>query len=106
MISKITSIKDERIVEARSLASSSGRKKTGKILLEGEQIIQWALNSDWRVSRVFFCEKNISNHSFLNSLVENHIDCDQVTEGIIKKISATKYVIFKKDSIQLQDNHE
>ncbi len=93
MISKITSIKDERIVEARSLSSSSGRKKLKKILLEGKQIIEWALKANWEILHVFFCNKSVIDNTFLNALIGNDIDCCEVTEGIIKKISNTNYVI-------------
>lgn len=93
MISKISTIKDERIVEARELSSSSGRKKNHKILLEGEQIINWALTAGKEITHVFFCKTNNTDYIFLDSLTKCKIDCYEVSEGIIKKISNTKYVI-------------
>jgi hypothetical protein len=56
MLEKITSIKDERIILARSLNSHKGRQAQNKILLEGEQIItgRWSktfpsiLSCRWR----------------------------------------------------------
>ncbi len=42
---KITSIKDKRIILARELQAVKGRQKHGKVLLEGEQVIDWALDN-------------------------------------------------------------
>ncbi len=92
MISKISKIKDKRIVEARELSSSSGRKKNCKILLEGEQIINWALSAGKEITHVFFCNSNSTDYNFLDILTEYKIDCYEVSEGIIKKISNTKYI--------------
>lgn len=93
MIYRISTIKDERIIEAKELSSSSGRIKKCKILLEGKQIISWALNAGKEIAHVFFCKTNNPDYKFLDTLVEHHIDCYEVSEGIIKKISDTKYVI-------------
>jgi TrmH family RNA methyltransferase len=93
MILKISSLKDERIIEARELSSSSGRIKKHKILLEGEQIIHWALKAGKEIEHVFFCKTNNTDHKFLDTLIEYKIACYEVSEGIIKKISNTKYII-------------
>ena len=61
MISEISTIKDERIVMARELSTSSGRLKNKKILLEGKQIINWALQAGKEIEHVFFCKGNNPN---------------------------------------------
>jgi TrmH family RNA methyltransferase len=91
-IEQITSIKDVRIVEARALSSASGRARRQKCLLEGEQIIDWALAADLPIERVFF-QARLKEHSLLTKLFERNIDCCSVSEGILKKISNTRYLI-------------
>lgn len=93
MSSKISSIKDERVVRARALSSSSGRINNQKILLEGKQIIHWALESDYEIEHVFYCKTNNQDFKFLDTIVAHKIDCFEVSEGIIRKISNKKYTI-------------
>ncbi len=92
MIREISSIKDEAILEARRLNAAVGRREVQKCLLEGEQIIAWALSSGWLVERVFFA-KNNEKTSFIEALTEKHIPCYAVSEGILKKISDTNYIV-------------
>ena len=49
----IHSIKDEKVVEARSLQSSKGRLASGKCLLEGKDHIHWAMERSWHIDHVF-----------------------------------------------------
>lgn len=88
----ITSIKDPKIVEARQLTSIVGRERLHKCLLEGGKIIKWALAAHIPIERVFFHAK-LADHPFLTKLEERHIDCFAVSEGILKKISDTRYLI-------------
>jgi TrmH family RNA methyltransferase len=87
----ITSIKDPRIIEARQLTSVAGRERLRKCLLEGEKVITWALTTHAPIEWVFFHAK-IANHPFLTKLKEEQIDCFAVSEGILKKISDTRYL--------------
>jgi hypothetical protein len=50
---KITSIKDDRVVEPRSLGSVSGRLAAQKFLLEGEEQILWAIHSQCKIEHIF-----------------------------------------------------
>ena len=43
MYENITSIKDKRIALARSLKTRTGREDRRRVLLEGEQILDWAI---------------------------------------------------------------
>lgn len=87
----ITSIKDTRVVEARELASAAGRAQSGKCLLEGEESVQWALEAGVRVEHVFYAGQG--GDAVFRLLRERHIPCDQVSEGILKKISDTSYLV-------------
>jgi TrmH family RNA methyltransferase len=87
----ITSIKDKRIVEARALASAAGRRERGKCLLEGEQIIAWALDAGVPVERVFFAGPG--EHPLLARLAAAGIECLTVTDGVLKKIAGRSYTV-------------
>ena len=89
---QITSIKDERVVEARALSSVAGRKQRQKCLLEDVKIIEWALEANIPVERVFFHNK-IDSHPLFAQLADREIECFAVSEGILKKISNTRYLV-------------
>ena len=93
MPEQISSIKDERIVEARELSTAAGRQLHRKCLLEGDQSIQWALEAHTPVERVFYDAKLPETHALLQDLRTRNIPCFAVTDGILKKISDTRYVI-------------
>lgn len=56
---KITSIKHELVVKARNLNTSTGRKASGRILLEGMEVINFARKSGL-VLEYCTIEENIS----------------------------------------------
>ncbi|MDY0092949.1 MAG: RNA methyltransferase [Candidatus Vecturithrix sp.] len=91
-VERITSIKDARVLEARTLSSISGRRQAQKCLLEDAQIITWALEAGVPIERVFFHEK-LTEHPLLSQLQEHQIACYAVSDGILKKISDTRYLI-------------
>lgn len=84
MTSTIHSIKDERIVLARALNSRKGRQVHGKVLLEGEQIVHWAIERGVHVEYVL---------TTLDSYAPPDLDVYHVSEGIQKKVTNTRYVI-------------
>ena len=88
----IASIKDPRIVEARELSSAKGRRRLRKCLLEGEQVIQWALERNLPIEHVFF-HNRVTEHPLLEQLAETQISCYAVSNGILKKVSDTHYLI-------------
>lgn len=88
----ITSIKDEMVQLARSLHSSKERLTTRKFLVEGEEQILWAMDSPCHVSSVFVHDKLLS-HSFTKELKEKKIPFFFVSDGIMKKITDTSYLI-------------
>ncbi len=88
----ITSIKDARVIEARELTSVAGRTRFLKTQLEGEESIQWALEAHLLVEHVFY-STNLRQRTFLETLQARNIACYEVSEGILKKISATSYLV-------------
>lgn len=74
MIERITTIKDQRISEARELATAAGRARIHKCLLEGAEAIQWALEAHWSIERVFYHDR-IASDSLLTTLSMHHIPC-------------------------------
>jgi TrmH family RNA methyltransferase len=89
---QIVSIKDKRIVQARTLSSASGRRRAHKCLLQGAQIIQWALAAHVPIEHVLFHDK-IKDHPLFGALSAQRIDCLAVSEGILKKVTGTRYLI-------------
>ncbi len=53
----ITSIKDEKVIEARLLQTSKGRIAAKKLLLEGKEQIVWAVQSSCQIDHVFAHDK-------------------------------------------------
>jgi len=92
VVRQITSIKDDLVLQARELSTAAGRRKWRKCLLEGEEIIRWAMQAGMRVEHVFYNAK-VTEHNLLTSLSKQEIMCYAVSEGILKKISDTSYVI-------------
>jgi RNA methyltransferase, TrmH family len=88
----ITSLKDPRVVEARELTSARGRRQRRKCLLEGAESLQWALEAHLLIEQVFY-HAALHDDPFLATLHEHHIPCYAVTEGLLKKISGTSYLI-------------
>ncbi len=59
MIETIHSIKDQRITLARELKSLRGRQEQHRILLEGEEILDWAIENAVHVEYILVSEKSI-----------------------------------------------
>jgi len=88
----ITSIKDEKVVEARLLQSVTHRQGAKKLLLEGIQHIEWALDSPCKMQYVFVHDKE-TKHPFIDKLKELKIAFYFASEGILKKVTDTSYLI-------------
>ncbi len=89
---QITSIKDERVIEARALTSAGGRARLRKVQLEGEESIRWALAAGLTVEHVFV-SAGTRQGEFLAMLASRGIPCYAVSDGILKKISETSYLV-------------
>lgn len=88
-MNKINSIKDPLILEARNLNKPSER--LGRFLLEGEDIIEWALDSEILIEH-FFVSPSYENRSLLERLSLEKAVAYQCSEGIMKKINNSKYL--------------
>ncbi|MDQ2907061.1 MAG: hypothetical protein M3Y81_26415 [Chloroflexota bacterium] len=79
-------------MEARELSSSSGRTRQRKCLLEGIDSIRWALEAGMAVEYVF-AHTTVLDTSLIGRLSALHIPCYVVSDGILKKISDTSYLV-------------
>jgi RNA methyltransferase, TrmH family len=90
---KIDSIKDPRVVHARTLATAQGRAKAGEFLLEGLEQIEWGLEAHLLIQNIFVWEKYKEFDDLKARLASYHIPQFLASEGILKKITGTNYVI-------------
>jgi TrmH family RNA methyltransferase len=86
----VDSIKDPRVVEARELCSGKAAESLKKILIEGQEAIDWAIENRMKVETIFF-------HSGIDkAIIQKYADFGvtmiQASEGILKKISDTNYL--------------
>ncbi len=88
----ITSIKEDIVLEARSIQACAGRELAKKCLLEGEEEILWALDSPCTVMHVFAHEKQ-KDHPFVKQLNAENIPLYFTSDGILKKITGTNYLV-------------
>lgn len=88
-MNKIDRIKDPLILDARNLNKPSER--LNRFLLEGEDIVKWALDSEILIEH-FFVSPSYDNQSLLDRLRLNEVVAYQCSEGIMKKINNSKYL--------------
>ncbi len=81
----ITSIKDERVVFARSLQKKSERIRTRSFLVEGKEAIEWVMKSPCELRYMFAHDKE--------SLETWSVPILRCSEGIMKKISTASHLI-------------
>lgn len=84
----IHSLKDKRIQFARELATPKGRLRLGKFLIEGKAAIEWAVEAGIDIEYILLSPK-----SELPGTVPSDIDVFQVSEGLLKKVTGTNYII-------------
>ena len=53
---KIVSLRNERIKAAAALKTASGRRESGRFLLEGPKLIAEALEAGYVLDEVFYCD--------------------------------------------------
>src|SRR5437667_5378015 len=92
MPEQITSIKDLRVVAARALTSAAGRSRAGQVLLEGAAAIGWALDAGACLEHVFY-HGVIREDPLLARLAGVGVPCYAASDGILKKISDTSYLV-------------
>ncbi len=83
MFDVVSSIKDPRVLHARELQSAKGRKQHKQCLLFGREQVEWADQVDVKLETVFSLEP----------LEYSSWPIVLVTEGVMKRISDTSYVV-------------
>jgi TrmH family RNA methyltransferase len=91
MTETIPSIKDEKVVLARAINTQKGRLEYQRILLEGETILDWAVEYGLHVEYILASNKIASR--IAEKYTSENITTFQVSEGILKKVTDTHYVI-------------
>jgi TrmH family RNA methyltransferase len=90
-LKRINSIKDERIILARAVKTRRGRDEHRKMLLEGEQILNWAVENGITIEYVLVAD--CSQSDVVEKCLSADIEVFGVSDGIQKKVTDTKYVI-------------
>ena len=85
----INSIKHEKIVLARSVKTQKGRCQNEKMLLEGEQIIDWALERGIVLDYLLYTESE--RDTVESKYLPKGIPAYQVSNGIQKKVTDRNY---------------
>src|ERR1700742_2590541 len=88
----ITSIKDERIIQARELTTTKRCMQLGKCLLEDKNAIEWAQEAGLPIEHVFVQDKYESD-SFVQELYHKGVACYLVSDGIMRKIIEASYSV-------------
>lgn len=86
----INSLKNEYVQIARDLNCLKGRKLSGKILLEGEEIIAWAIKYSVTID---FIITSLDTPSPIILQLKNSTPIFKTTEGLMKKITDTHYLV-------------
>ena len=88
--SVITSRRNQRIVEARKLQQRKHRRRQGRFLVEGSQLLQVALDAGIQPIEVFFCEKQYREatvRALLDRFQKAHADLVVVLPHIMETLS-------------------
>ncbi len=91
MTESIRSIKDSRVTLARELKTHKGRSAHKKMLLEGEQIIDWALDHGIEIENILFTEG--AQETVEKKYLPRNIEAFIVSDGIQKKAAGRNYVV-------------
>ena len=85
---EITSLKDERIQNAKALSTLKGRLHSGKFLLEGLESITWAIQSGIEIEYIL-----ASSTSSIRLEDNLSVKTFYISDGLLKKVTGTKYLI-------------
>jgi len=89
---RIQTIKDERIVFARSLQQRKGRQETGCFLVEGWGQVRWAIEGSVELKYLLVHDK-LDPDQIDEQLIKSDVPMYSCTEGILKKASGTSYLV-------------
>lgn len=85
MIQEITSLKDDRIQFAKSLNTLKGRINTNKFLIEGDEALEWAINSGVKIDFIFVSKQINKTYPGISMYL--------LSDGLLKKVTDTNYLI-------------
>lgn len=88
---KITSIKNERIILARELMTAKGRQEHGDVLLEGEQVIDWALENHVNIQYILVVDS--SAEYARDKYGDKGLSIFVTSPGVQRKIANRNYII-------------
>lgn len=88
MVKRIEKLKNPLVQEARKLAISKNRRNKNKIQLRGLEQLRWAKDSRLTIKSIF-----ISKNENLNQYNKFSAPVYQTSNGILKKITDTNYLI-------------
>jgi TrmH family RNA methyltransferase len=91
IMDSINSIKNEKIILARSVKTQKGRIQYRKMLLEGEQSIDWALERGIDVQYILYVENQ--QEKIISKYLPKGIPSFVVSNGIQKKVVDRSYII-------------
>lgn len=88
----ISSIKDPLIKRARDLHTFSGRKEHQSFLLEGEDMIRWALESSWiQFETILYDEKH--SPQVLQLVTQQGVSRFPVQSGVFRKVHSSVHQV-------------
>jgi TrmH family RNA methyltransferase len=87
----IGSIKNEKIVLARAVKTRKGRDEHKRMLLEGEQILDWAIENEINVEYILAASSSPS--TIAEKYLSKNIAVFKVSDGIQKKVTGKNYVV-------------
>ena len=88
---KIASIKDPKIIAARALNRAANRTET--CLLEGELIVDWALQADLEIEHFFVSDGyTFKDPTLFENIKLRGIEIYRCSDGIMKKINDAKHL--------------
>ncbi len=86
----LTSIKNPLIKQVRKLQRSKERQKQNLLLIEGNNLIEAALQADYKLDIVFYTEYWQSNHPLLcQTIAEKKVRTELVSQEVLKAIATT-----------------
>ncbi|GAW32054.1 RNA methyltransferase [Carboxydocella sp. JDF658] len=89
----ITSTANPEIKERARLLTARGRREQQAFLVEGVRLLEEVLKADYPVTKVYYTAAGIGKErgqALFRQLKERAIPCQEVSEGVLAKLSATE----------------
>ncbi|MBA1393833.1 RNA methyltransferase, partial [Lactobacillus sp. XV13L] len=82
----ITSVKNEKIKEIKKLATAKGRRQQGRYLIEGEHLVNEALQNQITIIELLVTE-NFTNHDQHHLVKQLYDQCIKIGDSVAKSLS-------------------